>query len=233
MTDLSDFGGGVDRDEPNPEDEINRSLSQWLRHDDRNVYWDRDRTYGNGTFSVSTRQRPDLVVTSKHRNYAIEVKRSWDSSNIHDGAVQVYRYWKDLVDREAKYTVDGRTLNIDAVLLASDKSVEGHLFHDWSKKDVRRSQRSEGSQRAADYGFIPQIEHATTETLNRMLHRFSKEYNDEATVGIGTLLSSALDGDDPHADSAHPAALMYTHGNSGMDGKHVENWHYIPWYLND
>jgi len=233
MSDLSDFGAGVDHDQPNPEDEINRELSRWLRHDDREVYWDRERTYGNGTFSVSTRQRPDLLILSQQRNYAVEVKRSEDSSNIHDGAIQVYRYWRDLVDNRATYTVHGKEVEIDAVLLASDKSVEGHLFHNWSKKDVRRSQRSEGSQRAANYGFVPEIEHATTETLNRMLHRFSKEYDDEASVGIGTLLSSALDGDEPHKRSADPAALIYAHGNSGVEGEHVENWEYIPWYLND
>jgi hypothetical protein len=32
VTDLSDFGGGVDDDEINPEDEINTYLSRWL-HD--------------------------------------------------------------------------------------------------------------------------------------------------------------------------------------------------------
>lgn len=231
MTDLNDFGGGIDDDDPNPEDDVNKALSMWLRHDDREVYWDRDRTYGHGTFSVSTRRRPDLVVVSKKRNYAIEVKRSWDSSNVHDGAQQVYQYWQDVVDGTATYQVRGKKIGIDAVLLATDKSVEGHLFHNWAKKDVRRSQRSDGAQRAAEYGFIPEIEHAASETLNRVLHRFSKLHDDDAMVGIGSLLSSALDGDNPHPDSAAPAALTYTHGNSTIDGEHVENWEYIPFYL--
>lgn len=233
MTDLSDFGAGVDEDQPNPEDEINQYLSNWLRHDDRRVFWDRKRTYGNGTFSVSTRRRPDIVIDSADKTYAVEVKRSEDSSNIHDGAMQVFRYWKDLVNNEATYEIRGKEVEIDAVLLASDKSVEGHIFHNWAKKDVRRSQRSEGSQRAANYGFIPEIEHATTETLNRLLHRFTKEYDDEATIGVGTLLSSALDGDKAHIETATPAALTYTHGNSSIDGEHVENWHYIPFYLDN
>jgi len=228
MTDLSDFDAGVDHDEQNPEDKINRMLSNWLRHEDRGVYWDREKTYGNGTFSVSTRRRPDLVVTSQQRNYAIEVKRAEDSGNVHDGAEQVFQYWRDLVDGEATYSVGGKTVAIDAVLLATDYSPEGHLFHNWKKKDVMRSGRSDGAARAAEFGQIPQIEHATSETLIRMLHRFSRAYDDTAAVGIGGLLSSALDGDNPNPDTAHPAALYYAFGL-----EKVQNWEYIPWYLND
>jgi hypothetical protein len=228
MTDLSDFDAGVDHDEQNPEDEINRMLSNWLRHEDRGVYWDREKTYGNGTFSVSTRRRPDLVVTSQQRNYAIEVKRAEDSANVHDGAEQVFQYWRDLVDGEASYSVGGKTVGIDAVLLATDYSPEGHLFHNWKKKDVMRSGRSDGAARAAEFGQIPQIEHATSETLIRMLHRFARGYDDTATVGIGGLLSSALDGDSPNTEAAHPGALYYALGS-----ERVQNWEYIPWYLND
>ena len=228
MTDLSDFNAGVDQDEQNPEDEINQMLSNWLRHEDRRVYWDRERTYGAGTFSVSTRRRPDLVVISQQRNYAIEVKRAEDSANVHDGAEQVFQYWRDLVDGEATYSVRGKTVEIDAVLLATDYSPEGHLFHNWKKKDVMRSGRSDGAARAAELGQIPQIEHATSETLIRMLHRFARVYDDTASVGIGGLLSSALDGDNPNPQAARPAALYYALGR-----ERVQNWEYIPWYLND
>ena len=226
MTDLNDFGGGVDEDDANPEDDVNKMLSMWLRHADREVYWDRKRTYGNGTFSVSTRRRPDLVVVSKQRNYAIEVKRSEDSANVHDGAQQVYQYWQDIVDGTATYQVRGKEIKIDAVLLATDNSPEGHLFHNWKKKDVMRSGRSGGASKAADYGQIPEIEHATSETLIRMLHRFARAYDDTAQVGIGGLLSSALDGDDPHRENAYPAALYYAMGK-----ERVQNWEYIPFYL--
>ena len=228
MTDLSDFNAGVDQDEQNPEDEINQMLTNWLRHKDRRVYWDRERTYGNGTFSVSTRRRPDLVVTSQQRNYAVEVKRAEDSGTVHDGAEQVFQYWRDLVDGEATYSVRGKTVEIDAVLLATNHSPEGHLFHNWKRKDVMRGGRSESAARAAEFGQIPQIEHATSETLIRMLHRFARVYDDTASVGIGGLLSSALDGDNPNPQAAHPAALYYTLGR-----ERVQNWDYIPWYLSD
>lgn len=228
MSDLSDFGGGVDEDDANPEDNIKKVLSRWLRGNDRTIYWERDRSYGNGTFSVSTRRRPDLLIESKTRNYAVEVKRSEDSANVHDGAFQTFQYWKDLVDGKATYTVRRNEIEIDAVLLATDRSPEGHLFHNWRKKDVMRSGRSGGAKRAVEYGQIPKIEHATSETLIRLLHRFARGYDDDAEVGIGGLLSSALDGDNAHVDSATPAALYYALGKD-----RVQNWEYIPFYLRD
>jgi len=233
MSDLSDFGGGVNHDHPNPEDDVNQYLSQWLRGDGRTIFWDRKKTYGNGTFSVTTRRRPDLLIQSRHRNYVVEVKRAKDSANVHDGAEQVFQYWRDLVNGDATYTVRGSDVEIDAVLLATRHSVEGHLFHNWNKKDVRRSGRSDSAERAVQFGQIPKIEHATTETLIRVLHRFASAYDDNANVGVGGLLSSALDGDEPHIDTADPAALFYTSGWSTADGERVQNWDYIPWYLND
>ena len=233
MSDLSDFGGGVNRDTPNPEDDIKRYLSSWLRGSDRTVYWERDRSYGNGTFSVSTRQRPDLVIEGKLRNYAVEVKRAEDSATVHDGVIQTFNYWKDLVDGTATYSVRGKEIDIDAVLLATDKAVEGRLFHNWNRKDVRRSGRSDGASRAAAYGQLPNIEHATSETAVRIMHRFARDYDDDAMVGIGALLSSTLDGDEAHIDTADPVALFYATGWSTVDDERTQNWEYIPWYLND
>jgi len=40
------------------------------------------------------------------------------------------------------------------------------------------------------------------------------------------LLSSALDGDRPHVETAKPAALYYAPG-----AEQVQNWEYIPFYL--
>jgi hypothetical protein len=233
MTDLTDYGGGVERDDPNPEDDINRYLSSWLRGDDRRVYWDRNKSYGNGTFSVSTRRRPDLVIQSKKRNYAVEVKDAEDSANVHDGTAQVFDYWRDLTDGEAQYSVNGQSIEIHAVLLATQHAPEGRLFHNWNNKDPLRSGRSEGAQKAAQFGQIPDIEHSTSESVIRILHRFAKQYDADSDIGIGGLLSSALDGDHGHHDTADPATLFYAPGWSTADGKLVQNWEHIPWYLDD
>ena len=226
MSDLTDFGGGVNDDVPNPEDNVKQYLSEWLRGNGRTIYWEKEKTYGNGTFSVTTRRRPDLVIEGKTRNYAVEVKRAEYSGTVHDGAYQTYQYWKDIVDGDATYTVRGREIEIDAVLLATKHSPEGHLFHTWKNKDVMRSGRSEGSQIAVEYGQIPEIEYTASETLIRMLHRFSKGYGAESDVGIGGLLSSALEGDQPNIASSDPAALYFALGS-----ERVQNWEYIPFYL--
>ena len=226
MTDLSDFGAGVEEDVPNPEDDVKKYLSEWLRGNERRIYWEKEKTYGNGTFSVSTRRRPDLVIESKTRNYAVEVKVAEDSGNVHDGAHQTYQYWKDIVDGRATYSVRGNEIEIDAVLLATRYSPEGHLFHTWENKDAMRTGRSEGAKKAVEFNQIPAIEYSASETLIRMLHRFARGYNDEAEVGIGGLLSSALDDDQPNIASASPAALFYSLGSD-----RVQNWEYIPFYL--
>lgn len=228
MTDLGDFGGGVDKQDPNPEDEVKQLLSEWLRGEGRTIYWEHDKTYGNGTFSVTSRRKPDLVIKGKTRNYAVEVKIGNDSGNIHDGAYQTFEYWKEIVDGDVEYSADSESIDIDAVLLGTQYSPEGHLFHSQRQKDVRRHGRSESAQKGVKFGKIPQYEHATSETLIRLLHRFARGYDDEAEVGIGGLLSSALDNDEPTIDSADPAALFYTQGAS-----HVQKWEYIPFYLKD
>lgn len=226
MTNLSDFDAGVPEDDPNPEDNVKTYLSEWLRGDNRTIYWERDKTYGNGTFEITTHRRLDLVIASTENNYAVEVKRGQNGSRIYDGAMQALTYWRDLVEGRATYTIRGEDIEIDAVLLATAFSPEGHLFDTATKKDVMRSERSEGGQRAAEAGHIPTIEYNASETLIRMVHRYAKEAAPNATVGIGGLLSSALDGDQPNISSADPAALFYTSG-----GEYVQQWQYIPFYL--
>lgn len=226
MTNLSDFGGGVQEDDPNPEDNIKTQLSKWLRGDDRTIYWEQDKTYGNRTFSVSTRRCPDLVIESKTKNYAVEVKIGDHSSDVHDGGYQTYQYWKDIVEEDAVYSIREQAIEIDAVLIATQFSPEGHLFDTENNRDSMRSGRSKGSKRAVKFGQIPEIEYNASETLIRMLHRFAKGDNPGASVGIGGLLSSALDDDQPNISSADPAALFYAPG-----GDQVQNWEYIPFYL--
>lgn len=226
MADLTDFGGGVDRDRQNSEDELMEQMSRWLRHPDLRVLWDRDRSYGNGTFSVTTSRRPDLLIKGKSNNYIVEVKDSYSSGTVHDGAVQLFDYWKDLVVGEAEYRVDGECVDVDAALLATDMSQNGHLLHDWRGRDPPRNGVSDGRQKAIDFGQLPESEHVATQTLLRMLHRFARRHDDDAVVGIGGLLSSALDGENKPKDQTTPAALFFAPGR----GHRCQNWDYIPFY---
>jgi len=232
---LRDFGGGYDPDTANPEDDCNKLLSQWLaRQESASVHWDRKKSYGHGTFSTNTSRTPDLVVTADGGNFAMEVKRARQSSKVYDGAIQAYQYWKDIEDGQAEYSVDGETVDIEAVLLATRHSPEGHLFHDKQNKDVKRTGRGKNSQDALERDLMPEVEHASSETLIRVLHRFARRYyreNDEveAKTGIGGLYSSVLDGDESGISSATPAAYHIAPGR----GNKATNWDYIPWYKED
>jgi hypothetical protein len=228
--DLSSFGGGIDHDDANPEDKDNRYLSEWLTRGDRRVYWDRKKTYGHGTFDITTRQRPDLVIVADGGNYAVEVKRAERSSNVYDGAEQVIKYWRDIEEGRAEYSLSGEKIDIEAVILATRHSPNGHLFHGRQNKDEKRSGRGRRSSRAVENSYIPEVEHASSETLLRAMHRFARllrEWHEDITgqTGIGGLYSSALDGDDGGRFSV-PAAFHIAPGR----GERATNWDYIPFH---
>lgn len=229
MTDdqtLSDFGGGSDPD-PNPEDEVKLRLSRWLDQHGAKVYWERDKRYGYSTFSTSTRKKPDLVVEGDQRTYVIEVKHGDESSEIHDGALQTVNYWETIANNDVTYKVNGKSIEPDAVLLATDYAPLGKLFNTEGTKDRRRTEYSEGRQRAVSWGALPKDEYGATETLIRMMWRFSKDRTQPEDLGIGGLFSSHLDRkDDGGYDVSKPVALFKYHRSDKP-----QQWEYIPWYL--
>jgi hypothetical protein len=225
MADLTEFGGGVAHDDPNREDEVKIELSQWFNND-VTVYWDQQQSYGHNQFTTNNRERPDLVIEGSQNNFVVEVKVGDESGKIYDGMLQTVNYWEHYLEGITSYRVGGKELEIEAVLLATNHSPKGRLFHNWENKDPIRTGRSEGAQRAADIGVIPQREHCSTETALRAMNRFSRHRNTESQVGVGALLSSSLDGDDPGVKSSDPMAFYFRH-----DSNHPQNWESIPWYL--
>lgn len=51
FSDLTDFGGGYQSDDANPEDEDNRLISEWLTRSGNDVYWDRKKVVRSGDVS--------------------------------------------------------------------------------------------------------------------------------------------------------------------------------------
>jgi hypothetical protein len=233
MSSLGDFGGGYDPDDANPEDEVNQKLSRWLvRQEKTRVYWDRKRSYGHGTFSISTQTTPDLVIRSAANNYAVEVKRENNTSDIYDSLWQVIGYWRDIVDGSAEYTVENDKIEINGVLLATDNSPNGHIFSSKNNTDPRRSERSsDGDAEGVHY---PSVEHAASQVFLRLLYRCAKrEYKRldlNSDTGIGCLYSSALDGDEQGVQTAIPAAF---HLDPGAQSGRVQNWDMIPFFKQD
>jgi len=236
MSDLSDFGGGVEHN-PEKEDQIRLDLSKWIRNAGADVYWAEDHDYGWGTFSVTTRRRPDLVIDGEQRTYAVEIKPAEDSATIHDGFMQLVRYWKDLVNNDVVYKIGGKRTDIDAVIIGTDMAPSGSLYEQTQTGDVLGEGRTdEGQIRAVEVGQIPEREFNATERAIRVSWRLSKEQHPDATTGIGVLLSSRLDGDEPGTNTATPAALFKSHAGQqpkGWSSPRYQWWEYIPFYHRD
>lgn len=233
MTDLSDFGAGVDHD-PGPEDQVRIKLSNWLKGKDVTVYWDKNHGHGLNTFDPGQLARPDMLIVSKSKTYAVEVKVGDDSSKIHDALPQIVDYWEAVVNGETDYSVNGNSVDIDAFLLATENSPAGRLYKGEGESDVLRTGTSEGRQRAVAAGQLPKREFNATERIIRAVWRFSKNRNADAKVGIGALLSSRLDGDPPGVDDAVPMALYKSHGGQQppqFSEPRYQWWESIPWYL--
>ncbi|MDL0126345.1 hypothetical protein PNQ92_13135 [Halobacterium salinarum] len=142
----------------------------------------------------------------------------------------MFKYWRALTQGKESYSVDGRPITVDAVLLATDYSRAGKLFHDRQNKDPLRTGRSEEATKTANSNQIPKLEHTASETALRVLWKFVKYHDSENDVGIGALLSSVLDDPEQMEDAAleeyPPAALYYTPSE-----EYVHSWNYLPFFL--
>jgi hypothetical protein len=236
--DFTDYGGGVTHDDPNPEDEINKILTDWINskgHNQINVYWDRKRSYNSGRFDITTQRRPDLLIEGKENCFAVEVKRGTDTSAVYDAARQAYQYWLDIETGEAQYSVNGNEKNIDAVLVATEYSPSGHLFENCHSLDPRRSGRKRPSGDDGGRGVLyPTDEHASSQTYVRLLHRlgpkdWAERNNQQPSTGIGALYSSALDGHGDGRSNSFPAAFHII----AKKGRYAQSWDYLPFWRAD
>jgi len=231
MTNLNDFGGGMEYEDPeDPEDRDNLYLSKWLSAPGVDVYWDREKAYGFAPFTSGLSRIPDLVVDAKVNTFALEVKPPDNSGQVVDAAPQAKRYWADIESGKAEYRLDGEPAEIDAVLVATRASPDGHLFENKRGKDPRRSSRSRGATDVVEYGHLPAVEHAGSEVFVRTIHRFAREWyrnseKDETDTGIGALYSSSLDGGSSGTSSV-PAAFHLRPGG----GRKAHAWEYIPFH---
>jgi len=227
---LDDFGGGYDPDDPDKEDVDMLELSKWLAQPDVQVYWDRDKTYGFGTFSTGMAETPDIFVDSKVNNFAVEVKPPDESGKVVEGARQAVRYWENIENGDAEYHVNGEVVDVDGVLLATRHSMRGHLFKTDRGKDPIKEGRSRGATDVVEAGHMPQTEHAGSEACIRSAYQFAKRWfdnseQDTTDTGFGALYSSALDGDIAGSNTV-PAAFHISPGN----GRQSHAWEYIPFY---
>lgn len=229
---LSDFEAGFEPDKVTGIQKVEKELYLWIAdQNDTEIYTRGEEKYSNGSFELEGNHRPNLFIHSKNKNYIINVVSAENSSDVHNGAVKTIEYWDSIIKNDKKVNLRRKSFTIDAVLLATEHSRLGHLFNNQNKNDPLRDQRSDEGQETAQYNKIPKIEHTCSETLIRLLWRFGKEKNPDAKIGLGGLLSSQLDTEEPAVTDAEdqdpmPAALSKA---SGSDSN--QDWNYIPDYI--
>lgn len=186
------------------ERETYADLSQWIgRHTDASVYWNESNELGYPVFRTNYSRIPDLVTCSEY-NIVYEVKdadgtavEDGGSDHVNDGVLQLIEYWTDFVNGDAEYLIDEEPVEIDGFVLATNMSPFGRLYMADGNSDVLRTGDGEGRQKAVQYNQVPNNEFNATERAIRLMWRFAEYEQEDTDVGIGALLSTRLDEDDP------------------------------------
>lgn len=195
MSELSDYGAGVDED-VSPEDEVKIYLSNWLENYGCKVWWEKRPSYGYPTFSTNSTENPDLLVRNKYQNkiWLLEVKIGDDSGSIHRAVPQLLNYYTDFSAGEQEYKINGQNVIPDGFLLATKYAFQGKLYHSYGNREVLHK---ETWAKKNDVDFLPTYEYGATETVVRVLWQMASQQAPDATTYIGALLSDVLDGDPP------------------------------------
>jgi hypothetical protein len=244
MAKLSDFGGGSQK--LKPEDEVKINLSRWFSNHGADVYWEKRPSYGHQVFRCQTAEKPDLLVCGQRQNYAIEVKQPDGAGDVYTGAEQTYRYWRRfcIEDCEEYYKAGGDNIQPDAILLATGFAPDGRLAQRYDTHSHVRPLPIYDDRRL-DYfdppiHFLPDWEFGIAEAVTRMMWRLATARDDERddpiNVGIGTMLSTWLDGNQPRVPSENdpgpfqqsempePRALYKSFNNDNAGGAACQNW---------
>ena len=206
---------------------VQLELSEWLQHEtDSDVFWGENPEGEFGRFGYAgLDDRPDMLITGT-LNVVTEVKDGTDSAGIYDAMSQLHRYWKAYEYDDASVHIDGDAVHIDAFVLATQFSKDGHLFKPEREQGHRETYdpQSEGWNKTQR----PQFEHARTEAIPRIQWRYAwheaEQRQDadrgEIGAGLGVLLSGTLDEspgqssmadfDSALSDSTAPKLLVYS-----------------------
>jgi len=175
-------------------------LSNWMSHFNIDVWWNQKNEH-YPVFHTKGRKRSDLLIKSNNNYYVIECKNANHKKNIYDSFFQLLDYSIDTT----VYLINKKPVITSGFLLATEHSINGHLFD--PKYDVLMTMEDfgEGRRFAVNKGEIPKTEYSMTEAICRMLWRGIYKYNIEYPIGV--LLSNKLN--DEH--SANPL-LLIKHG---------------------
>jgi len=120
-----------------PEEKAEIILWDWLKTKGKfidEVYFNRKNKLNAPVFTTKgINKKPDLIIKI-NRGYgiefiAVEVKSSEQSKNIHD-AQKIIDYYKKYVIKKTKYFIEGKEIQINHFIVATENSPKGFLFMD-------------------------------------------------------------------------------------------------------
>jgi len=201
-------------------------ISRWISTDQVNVFWQQN-TDRYPSFTPVGRPAPDLLIDDTKELYAVcVVHGEGNSEKIREAFLKAVNIWERMVATPPDYEGEFSKEVPSGVLVATEQSLDGHLFSG-NKNREQPVRFSEGRQRAADQGFLPQREFTATQEVIRSSWKFAKDRGESVKIGVGALLSSRLDNkEDTQNEHYDPAALYYLPGES-----QPHRWESIPWFL--
>jgi len=160
-----------------PEEETEIILWDWFKTKSENileVFFNRINELKWKTFTTSgVNKKPDFII-SMNRGYgieyiALEIKNSKNSRDIHDSG-KILMYYENYISGVTKYFINGEEIEIKHFAVASENSIDGHLF----KKDddiIKNYSDQDDSWRKTNskLNLIPQKEYIRTSDFQRRL----------------------------------------------------------------
>ncbi|MCD2201394.1 hypothetical protein LPA44_16105 [Halobacterium sp. KA-4] len=221
--DLTNFIDGLD--ELEGKERVMADISRWASSSQVDIFWRLD-TNRYPSFTPVGKPEPDMLINSAKELYAVcVVHGEGNSESIREAFCKAVNIWERMVTDPPKYKQENIDRVPSAVLVATEQSLNGHLFSGDRNRE-HFVEFSEDRQEAADRGFLPQREFAATQEATRSAWAFTKDRGESDKTGVGALLSSRLDNkEDNQNEDPSPAAFYYLAGES-----QPHRWESIPWF---
>jgi len=130
---------------------------------------------------------------------AVEIKCSDQSKNIHD-ALKILDYYKKYITKKTKYFIDEKEIKINHFLVATENSVNGHLFANEIHKVSNEDSGDNWRKTNAKFKMEPLKEYSLTSMWLRRLwadFRFFRKENElKEKPSLGILMNNFAEEDE-------------------------------------
>ena len=165
------------------EENVKHLITSWLNTFDIEVYWEKKNKWNYPIFKSDNQNKPDLIVKKGKyclNSFAIEVKDAESDMNLLNASPQILKYAKS----PTNYFIDSQKIIIDGFLVATQYSIQGHLYQNEVVAIPTKRQWS------IDKKQTPDKEYDKTLLFIRTLWRFARA--NEINLPTGALLSNIL-----------------------------------------